>query len=269
MTRSFDPLLSSVRQFLEEMATEVGEQLRWWFERTGLAIEAKADGSPVTAADRAAEDLLRQRVAERFPEHAFEGEERGRTGPEDAEYRWICDPIDGTVSFVHGVPLFGLMIALLRGDEPLASLVAQPVLGRTLIGDASRTTLNGEEVRVREARALAEATFLLTDPADPYWTQPAGAAFLRRPKVVRAWGDCFGYLLLASGRSDVMVDPVMEPWDLLPLLPVLAGAGATVSDLAGSRAGVGSRSLVAATAASLHAEVLGSLPPAPGTAGIV
>jgi len=245
----------ALRGFVEELVAASGEVIRRHFRRPGLRVESKSDSSPVTVADREAEAVLRARIAARFPDHGIIGEEHG-SEREEAEHVWILDPIDGTISFVGGVTLFGTLIGLLRGGLPILGAIHQPVTGELVIGTATGTTLDGRPVRVREPRPLGQATVLTTDPG----LIPRSEDFerfenlRRRARVFRTWGDCYGYLMVATGRADLMLDPVMNPWDLLPLVPVIRGAGGRITTWEGGDPVTGSSALAGTPAA--HAEAL-------------
>ncbi len=243
--------------FATEIVREAGAGIARRFSDGSYSVDAKEDGTPVTEADREAEEFLRERIARTYPSHGVIGEEFGTEGA-DREYVWVLDPIDGTKSFVHGVPLFGTLVGLLHRGRPILGVIHQPVLDRTAVGDNRSATVNGRPAVLRPARSLASATLLCTDPSDPAFLA-AGAPFLsllEEAGIVRTWGDCFGYLMLVSGRADVMIDPVLEPWDVLPLLPVLRGAGVSVAGLDGG-APEESGSLVAASCPALRERVLG------------
>jgi myo-inositol-1(or 4)-monophosphatase len=251
--------LAAERAFLVELAHASGDFIRPLFGRHDVAAELKGDLTPVTAADRGAEELMRRMIKQRFPTHGLLGEE---FGPEnvDAEFVWVLDPVDGTKSFVTGVPLFGTLIALLHHGQPVLGCIHQPILRQLMIGDGHETTLNGERVRCRGTTQLADATLLTCD-----WTSPAqhqdGAAFdrlSRRVKLARTWGDCYGYLLLASGWADVVVDPIMNPWDIAALVPVVRGAGGVITDWQGGPA-YPANSTIAAATPELHAATLALL----------
>lgn len=245
----------SLREFVAELAHVSGEAIAGMFQRDDLQVDIKDDASPVTAADRYAETLLRDRIRARFPEHGILGEELGSEN-EDAEYVWVLDPIDGTISFVAGVALFGTLIALLKDGEPILGVIHQPITKELVIGTASGTTFNGRPVRVREGRGLDQATLLSTDPVD-IERRKDGVRFrsLRdRVGLYRGWGDCYGYLLLATGRADIMCDPLMNAWDVLPLVPVVRGAGGVITTWEGGDPVRGDSALAAAP--GLHAEVL-------------
>lgn len=199
-----------------------------------LAIDQKPDRSLVTKADRDAESALREKINATFPDHGIIGEEWG-TERENAEFVWTVDPIDGTISFATGVPLFGTLIGLLHKGEPVLGLIHQPILRQLCIGTDEGTFLNGRQVRVRE-RELESATLLLTDTRATARYQRAEPfdRLLSKVKVARTWGDCYGYLLVASGMADLMCDPVMHPWDSAPLGPLIRGAGGTCTDWSGA-----------------------------------
>jgi len=250
--------LTPYRTFLTELAVQSGDFLRPHFANPALAVEFKSDASPVTIADQGAEKLLRSLIAKKFPAHGIIGEEFGDANA-SAEFTWVLDPIDGTKSFITGVPLWGTLIALLHQGQPVLGAIHQPILNQLMIGDGKTTTLNGRPVRVRACERLAEATLLTSDPLNPAKYQN-GAAFdelAKRARLVRTWGDCYGYLLLASGRADVMLDPIMNPWDIAALVPIVRGAGGVITDWDGGAA-YPAESTVAA-GPDLHAKVIGAL----------
>jgi histidinol phosphatase-like enzyme (inositol monophosphatase family) len=241
-----------------ELAAESGAFIRPLFGHRGLAVESKADHSPVTVADRGAEELMRGMIKKRYPEHGIIGEEYGSERA-DAEYVWMLDPIDGTKSFITGVPLWGTLIALLHHGQPILGCIHQPVLAQLVVGDGQGTTLNGRPTRVRPCARLADATILTSDPQNPAKHQN-GAGYDRltqQAKLCRTWGDCYGYLLLASGLADVMLDPIMNPWDIAALVPIIRGAGGVITDWRGN-APFPAESTVAA-GPELHAEVIRTL----------
>jgi len=252
----------ALKAFVRELAEESGALIRRYFRSPALAVETKADQTPVTDADRGAEELLRRRILARFPDHGIMAEEFGSERL-DAEYVWVLDPIDGTKSFVSGVPLFGTLIGLLHRGEPILGAIHQPILGELCLGDGTTTTLNGRPVRVRTTARLADAVVLTSDPATPahYQNGAAWDRLVATARWVRTWGDCYGYLLVATGQADVMADPVMSPWDLLPLIPVVRGAGGVITDWKGDDAVRGTSSVAANP--TLHAEVLACLRGAP------
>ncbi len=242
-----------------ELATLSGHFIQPFFGRPDVAVEIKADQSPVTAADRGAEEIMRGLIHKRFPGHGIVGEEFGSERP-DAEFVWVLDPIDGTKSFVAGVPLFGTLIGLLHEGQPVLGCIHQPILGQLLIGDNHTTTLNRKPVRTRSVAGIEAATVLTSDPA-VVSRMPACRGFtgvMERARVARSWGDCYGYLLLATGKADVMYDPLMHLWDIAALVPVVRGAGGVITDAKGGPA-YPADSILASANAGLHAEVLKAL----------
>ena len=257
-----------LKPFVRELAAESGALIRRYFRSPGLAVDVKDDATPVTDADRGAEELLRKRILARFPDHGIMAEEFG-TERGDAEWVWVLDPIDGTKSFVSGVPLFGTLIGLLHRGEPVLGAIHQPILNELCLGDGTTTTLNDRPVRVRTTRRLADAVVLASDTTTAArhqdaagWERLANAA-----RWVRTWGDCYGYLLVATGQADVMTDPIMSPWDLLPLIPVIRGAGGVISDWQGNDP-VRATSSVAACP-ELHPQVIACLAPTAAHDGTV
>ncbi len=249
--------IAEIEGFVRDLAAASGEFILRYYRGNALGTEFKADETPVTAADRGAEEILRRMIEKRFPEHGVLGEELG-TVRADAEFVWILDPIDGTKSFLTGVPLFTTLIGLLHHGRPVLGCIHQPVLNQLMIGNGTTTTLNNDVVRVRPCSSLSSATLLTTDPLHPAQYQD-GAAFAQLAGSVRwcrTYGDGYGYLLVASGWADVMVDPVMKPWDLLPVVPVMEGAGAVITDWQGRPAGVMAAASCVTAGPDLHPEVI-------------
>ncbi|OHE78463.1 MAG: histidinol-phosphatase [Verrucomicrobia bacterium RIFCSPLOWO2_12_FULL_64_8] len=251
--------LQPCRDFLIELAEKSGDFIRPFFTGTRVAAELKADETPVTAIDRGAEELMRRLIKERFPHHGILGEE---FGPEnlDAEFVWVLDPIDGTRAFAAGCPLFGTLIALQHRGQPVLGAIHAPHLGQLLVGDGRSTILNGQPVRTRPTRRVEEAILLTSSTLSPHKHQNGDAfdALSRRARLLRTWGDCYGYLLVAAGGADVMCDPIMNPWDVAALIPVIRGAGGVITDWQG-RNPVGADSIVAAATPELHAAVIAAL----------
>jgi myo-inositol-1(or 4)-monophosphatase len=250
--------LEPFRSFISELAEKSGDFIRPLFASPGLSVEFKADESPVTAADKGAEQLLRSLIAKKFPTHGVIGEEFGSDRPA-ADFVWVLDPIDGTKSFITGVPLFGTLIALMHHGQPVLGAIHQPILRQLMLGDGTTTTLNGRDVRVRPTTRIEDATWLTSDPLNPakYQNGAGYEALTRRARLVRTWGDCYGYLLLAAGWADVMCDPIMNPWDIQALIPIIRGAGGVITDWQG-RDPVKAESIVAANT-TLHPQVIAAL----------
>jgi histidinol-phosphatase len=231
--------LQDLLDFAVEIAWLAGQSTLPHFQ-SGVPIETKADLSPVTIADREAERILRARIERQFPDDGIVGEEFGAVR-EDAPRRWILDPIDGTRSFVRGVPLYGVLVALEVGDEAVAGVIRFPALDETVCAARGLgCRWNGRLARVSDVAELGEATILLTEAARPgrvsteYGAAPAGWSELAaRAALVRTWGDCYGHALVATGRAEVMIDPHMAVWDCAALRPVIEEAGGVFTDLAG------------------------------------
>jgi histidinol phosphatase-like enzyme (inositol monophosphatase family) len=252
--------LEAYRAFMIELAETSGAFIRPYFGSPGLEVEMKADDTPVTAADRGAEQLMRDLIRRKFPDHGVIGEEFGSERPE-AEFVWVLDPVDGTKSFATGCPLFGTLIALLHQGQPVLGAIHQPVLHQLLVGDGKAATLNGRAVHLRACARIEDATLLTSDPWNPgkYQNGAAYEALARRARLVRTWGDCYGYLLVAGGWADVMCDPIMNPWDIQALIPIIRGAGGIVTDWQGKDP-VKADSLLAAGPA-LHPQLIAALNP--------
>lgn len=197
--------------------------------------EAKGDGSPVTIADREAEELIRSLVAGRFPGHGVLGEEFPPTN-EGARVRWILDPIDGTRSFMRGVPLYGVLIGVEVEGSPVVGVAHFPALGEMIsAGSGVGCYLNGNPCAVSTVDRLERALVTTTD-VERILSRPQGPGWRRLQQECsfsRTWGDCYGHILVATGRSEVHVDPVLSPWDAGPLLTILQEAGGRFTTLGG------------------------------------
>ena len=221
--------------------------IRGYFRR-GIAIDEKSDLTPVTVADREAEAAMRRLIEAHFPEHGIIGEEHGRTRP-DAEYAWVLDPIDGTKSFISGIPLFGTLIALTYRGRPVLGVVDQPILGERWLGARGHPTLfNGAPARTRACASLAAATLYSTAPELMFKdADAAGFERLRAAvKFARAGGDCYAYAQLASGFIDLVVEGGLKPYDYCALVPVVEGAGGVITDWEGRALTLGSDGRVVA-----------------------
>lgn len=227
--------------------------------RSRLTVETKADGSPVTEADRAAETAARAWVRSRFPDDGILGEELGEERP-GAPRRWVIDPIDGTKSFVRGTPLWGSLVALCEGTRVLAGAAYFPAVDELLAAaPGAGCWWNGSRCRVSDVATIDKATVLTTDERFRErpdrvrgWRALADAAALSR-----SWGDCFGYLLVATGRAEVMCDPVLSPWDAAALQPIIEEAGGAFTDWDGVATAFGGSAV--ATNRRLAAEARGLL----------
>ncbi len=225
------------------------------FMTRGFSVDLKPDGSPVTEADRAAERAARAWIEQRFPDDGIHGEEFGAVRAE-APRQWLIDPIDGTKSFVRGVPLWGTLIAIRAGDDVLAG-AAVLSLGEDLICAAPGhgTWWNGSRCRVSGVDKLNQALVLTTDDtcrARPE-CRPGWERVQRQAAISRTWGDCYGYFLVATGRAEAMMDPRLSAWDAACFVPIIEEAGGRVTGWDGSP-GAFADSLVA-TNAGIAAEL--------------
>jgi histidinol phosphatase-like enzyme (inositol monophosphatase family) len=213
--------------------------------RTAITVESKGDGSPVTVADREAEQAARDWISQRFPADGILGEEFGAHEGSSGR-RWLLDPIDGTKSFVRGVPLWGTLIAVAEGDRVLAGAAYFPAVNEMIAAAPGEGCWwNGRRASVNELSTLADATALVTDDrtfADrtqhESWQALANAV-----GIARSWGDCFGYLLVATGRAEIMVDPIINPWDAACFLPIIEEAGGVFTSLTGERTAFGGHAI--------------------------
>ena len=223
--------------------------------RSGVTVEWKHDGSPVTIADREAERVAREWIERRFPSHGILGEEHGEVRP-GAEYRWVIDPIDGTKTFVRGVPLWGTLVAIASGERVVAGAAYFPAVNE-IVGAAPGEGCwwNGRRCSVSTVDTLANATVLTTDERFLKTPEHAGPwrALADRSAVARSWGDCYGYLLVATGRAEVMTDGIVGAWDTAPLLPIIEEAGGVFTDWRGRTTAFGGSAI--ATNAALAGEV--------------
>ncbi|PDW03524.1 inositol monophosphatase family protein [Candidatus Viridilinea mediisalina] len=228
--------LSSLLAFTHQLAWQAGKITLRYFQ-SDLAIEHKADASPVTIADREAEAFLRAALQERYPDHAILGEEEGLSGGAGATYRWILDPIDGTKTFVRGMPLYGVMIGLLREGQPILGVVNMPALNEIVYAaQGLGCWWNGRPCRVSPVTSL-NTSLVVATIAHGYERYNRADAFQRiiaTCGLFRTWGDCYGHLLVATGRAEVALDPIMSVWDAAALLPILSEAGGTFTDWQGN-----------------------------------
>jgi histidinol phosphatase-like enzyme (inositol monophosphatase family) len=227
--------------------------------RTGLTVEYKADQTPVTLADRGAEERLRAAIAATFSADGVLGEELGEIAGTSGR-RWIIDPIDGTQSFIRGVPLWGVLVALEDRGECVVGVVALPALGETLWATrGGGAFVNGAPAHVSAVTTLADATILTSDAsARHFGDKHAGAErLIARAARQRGWGDCYGYALVATGRAEVMLDPLMNPWDAAAVKPIVEEAGGTFCAWDGTATIYGGSAM--AMPAALRAPVLSAL----------
>ena len=245
------------RALADDLADAAGAVIRRYF-RQKIAVDDKADTSPVTVADREAETVMRALIEARFPADGIFGEEHG-TARADAEWVWVLDPIDGTKSFISGIPLFGTLIALLHGGRPVLGIIDQPISRERWRGVAGqKSTHNGAAIRTRPCSDLAAATLFATSPDMFQGADAAGFARLKAgAKLTRHGGDCYAYGLVASGFIDCVVEAGLKPYDYCALVPVIEGAGGVMTDWQGQALGLASDGRVlAAGDRRVHAAAL-------------
>ena len=223
-------------------AREAGEFTVRLFYDPALAVERKGDQSPVTEADRGAELLLRERIGAAFPDDGILGEEFPEK-PGTSGYRWLLDPIDGTKSFIHGVPIYSTLIGIEHEGRPVGGVIALPALGECLwagLGQGAWHTSPRfsvpKQARVSNCANLSEALFLTSEKLtfDQTNREEAYREFENQARLTRTWGDAYGYFMVATGRADLMVDAEMSPWDAAPLLVIMQEAGGRFTDWQGN-----------------------------------
>ncbi len=222
-------------QLAIETAERAGTLTLGFFNRKSLKVFSKRDATPVTEADRSAEELIRSAIASRFPLDGLLGEEFEEK-PSANRRRWIIDPIDGTRPFIHGVPLYGVMIALEEEGSMRIGVINFPALGQLYYAEKGCGALmNGSAVSVSSISSIGEATVVFTEKEyllDPPGDHPVDQLRLQAG-LVRGWGDCYGHMLVASGRAEVAVDKIMSPWDCAAVIPVVTEAGGRCFDYRG------------------------------------
>jgi inositol-phosphate phosphatase/L-galactose 1-phosphate phosphatase/histidinol-phosphatase len=242
------------------LADASGVVIRQYF-RTPVAVDDKADASPVTIADREAERVMRELIQQVYPQHGIYGEEMG-IKDKDAEFVWVLDPIDGTKSFITGKPLFGTLIALLHNGQPILGMIDQPITRERWIGGLNlATTLNGQTVKVRNCPELNQAILYATTPLMFEGQDKIGFERLCQQIKLSLYGaDCYAYALLAMGLVDLVVEADLSPYDYCSHIPIIEQAGGVITDWQGKTLGLESDGrVVAAGDKALHQKVLSIL----------
>lgn len=224
-------------QLALEIARQAGDLTLQYFRQSGLQVDSKADATPVTAADRGAEQLLRERIAEAFPADAILGEEfpvrDGTSG-----YRWILDPIDGTKSFIHGVPLYGTLIGVEHEGDSRIGVIRIPAMDEMVYAAAGQGAWHvighaaPQPARVSTLGPLNQSLFLTSSVASfgKAGRHDVFDRMLASCRLTRTWGDCYGYMMVATGRAEVMIDPIVSLWDVAALKPIIEEAGGRLTD---------------------------------------
>jgi len=246
------------RETALSLVKDAGELTLQYFGKE-VAVETKADDSPVTVADRGAEALIREGLRIAFPEDGILGEEHGEQQGSSGR-RWIIDPIDGTQSFIRGVPFYGTLVALEVGEEVPLGIMGFPALSMNIWAVRGQGAWrDGQRIRVSEVDRLAEATILTTDTSPGHFGARADGfqRVLAGCGRQRGWGDCYGYALVAMGKAEAMFDPILASWDCAPMLPIMEEAGGTFLDWQGNRSIHGCSGI--ATNGSLRDEIFSIL----------
>ena len=246
--------LGTYTQAVRELAGIAASNAMRYY-RSDIDPEIKADGSPVTIADRSSERLVREWIERRFPSDGIVGEEYGTLNP-GAARRWIVDPIDGTKAFIRGVPFWGSLVAVVEGENVIAGAASFPALDESLVaGRGEGAWWNDNPAHVSIVNDIAKATVLTTDlgfktdlAKREGWLALADAA-----AISRTWGDCYGYLLVATGRAEVMTDPIISAWDIAALMPAIIEAGGVFTDWEGNVTAFGKSAVATNSALAVKA----------------
>ena len=247
-------------EFARDLVNEAGAVTLRYFQR-GVETQWKEDATPVTVADVEAENLIRQRLAAEFPRDGVLGEEKGEQAGSSGRV-WIVDPIDGTKSFIQGVPLYGALLALEENGEAVVGAIGLPGFDEVIFAARGEGCWwNDRRTSVSEVDALSDACIVYTSFAGFETVSPRGGAvrdqLAQSARLLRGWGDAYGYALVATGRADAMIDPTISPWDIAPMSPIMEEAGGRFSDWLGTR---GSRVKNAVASNGLvHDEILAIL----------
>lgn len=218
-----------------KIAEIAGKHTLTYFQKE-VEVISKADDSPVTIADRETEQIIRKEILNRYPDHGIIGEEYGRTN-QDSRVQWVLDPIDGTKSFIHGIPFYTTLIGIMIDNEPQVGIIYAPALNElcaAAIGEG--VTFNGKPCEVKQTKELKNSTFLMTE-IRRFRDEGLEVPFqdlMSATRIHRTWGDAYGHMMVAIGRAELMVDPVLNIWDAAALLPVMKEAGGVFSDLNGN-----------------------------------
>lgn len=238
------------------ITTEAAVIPRTYF-RAGVDIIHKSDATPVTVADQATETLIRNALADHFPDHGIIGEEFADTNP-DSPYQWIIDPIDGTRAFISGMPLYGMLVGLLEHGVPVLGVVRMPELDEVYASDGQHATLNGAPLVVSEITDLAQAMVYINEADKLMRLEPQVFARLNMAGRDRRFSyDCYPHALVAAGHVDACVDYDLKPYDILALVPIITAAGGVITDWQGQKLGLNSDGrVVTAATPTLHAQLL-------------
>ncbi len=239
-----------------ELATAAGALTRKWFDRGNVEFDTKEDVSPVTEADKAAERYLREQIGQAFPTDTIIGEEEdNRDGTSGRS--WIIDPIDGTKSFTHGIPLYSTLLSVVDEHGPAVGVIVMPALDEVVsAGRGLGCKHNGRETRVNEHRDISTG-YIMTSGLEYWPDQTERDRLVNGEMTLRTWADAYAYLLLATGRCEAAVDPLVKIWDIAPALVIVPEAGGTITDQHGEPWTEGKH--VVATNGQFHNNVVQSI----------
>jgi histidinol-phosphatase len=227
-----EPSPQTLIDFALDAAWQAGRITLGHFQNQ-VSAERKSDNTPVTIADRQAEQKLRELIGKYWPDHGLLGEEFGQQ-PGASGYRWLIDPIDGTKSFVHGVPIYANLLALTKDDTPILGVAHFPALNETVYAYKGLGCFwNGRRAHVSTVDTLADAVLLTSDLNTMAERQPIWQRLVDATYIQRTWGDSYGYCLVATGRAEIMLDPIMALWDSGPFQTIMEEAGGTFTDWQG------------------------------------
>ncbi|HEX8524874.1 MAG TPA: inositol monophosphatase family protein [Tepidisphaeraceae bacterium] len=248
-----EPSLQELLNVASEAAYVAGRKSLAWYN-AGVAVDTKSNDTPVTVADREGEMTIRQIVGKHFPDHSVLGEEHGEVKG-SSDYKWIIDPIDGTKSFIHGVPMYGVLIGVeVKGRASVGAVYLPATDELICAADGLGCTWNGRRARVSDVSDLKEATLVVTSAATLMKRSDAYEKLASVVKLNRGWGDCYGYVMVATGRAEIMLDATINPWDCAPMVPILREAGGSFSTWRGEETIWGKDAV--ATNGALNAEVI-------------
>jgi histidinol-phosphatase len=251
-----EPRLSELLEVAIDAAYRAGKRTLAYFN-TGVSVDRKADATPVTIADREAERILRERIAHYYPDHAILGEEEGETLG-NPDFRWILDPIDGTKSFISGIPLYGTLVGIEVRGAPAVGVIYLPALDDMVAAaDELGCRWNGRPCRVSSVTDLSEALIVTSSITTCQERSDAFDRLAKATRLQRTWGDASGYALVATGRAEIMMDAAVSPWDVGPMIPILREAGGVFTDWQGKSTIYGKDGV--ATSAALQQSVLAIL----------
>ena len=253
MEKNIPPVDHDLLTFAVNTVKEAGDLTLNYFKNTDLVIEGKEDGTPVTEADKKAERLMRELITESFPNDTIKGEEESDTAGTSGR-SWILDPIDGTMSFIHGVPLYGNLLSFEDEYGPAIGAINIPALGECVFAGRGRGCyFNDELTQVSDQKNLS-GSCIVTSGVD-YWPSAETLdRFIKSGAVIRTWGDAYGYVLVATGRADAMIDPIVNHWDVAPMLTIFPEAKGIFTDFSGAATANGGNAL--ATNPDLYTSII-------------